>query len=712
MTNKSNGFYSGALVRLFFGLSLVFLYSQPAFAAPGDLDRTFGTDGKVFSTIANTGTAASVALQADGKIILASSTPGVNGYSDFAVLRLNPNGTIDTSFGIGGKAAISFGDLYNESAAAVAVQPDGKIIVAGAAQPPGSSGYDFALARFNANGSLDTTFGSGGKISFPVGVANDFISDMILQPDGKIILVGSGFTKPNSDNVIVRLNSNGTLDTTFNGSGKLITPLGTGAANDGFSAVALQPDGKIVAAGTDGGDFAAVRFNANGTFDTTFDADGKVTTPIGTQRDQALGIAVQTDGKIIAGGTANSGEGDEAALVRYNTNGSLDTTFGSGGKVKIDILPFRSDSFKSIILQADGKITAVGTSGSFPLSSSFALVRFNSDGSLDTSFGTGGKVTTNVASESSSVTRAVLQPDGKILAVGEGSVNQTFGFAVARYLTDSTAQRSKEFDFDGDGKADISVFRPSNNVWYLNRSTQGFSAAQFGSGGDLIVPADYDGDGKTDIAVYRAGTWYLQRSGSGFAGIQFGLSNDIPMPADFDGDGKSELAVYRPSNGTWYVLNLTNNAFNAVQFGISTDKPVAADYDGDGRADYAVYRPENGTWYLLRSTQGFAAIQFGISTDKPAVGDYDGDGRADEAVYRSSNGTWYLLNSTSGYSAIQFGVAEDKPTPADYDGDGKTDISVFRPSNGTWYQLRSTTGFFAQQFGISEDLPAPNAFVR
>jgi uncharacterized delta-60 repeat protein/CSLREA domain-containing protein len=262
------------------------------------------------------------------------------------------------------------------------------------------------------------------------------------------------------------------------------------------------------------------------------------------------------------------------------------------------------------------------------------------------------------------------------------------------------------FDFDGDGQADVSVFRPSDGVWYLLNSTSGFAGMQFGFSTDKIVPADFDGDGKTDVAVFREGTWYLQRSQLGFTGVAFGAADDIPVPADYDGDGRADIAVFRPSNGTWYLLQSTAG-FVGVAFGQTGDKPVAADYDGDGKTDVAVFRA--GTWYIQRSQLGFVGIAFGESTDKPTVGDYDGDGKADVAVFRPSNGVWYLLRSQLGFTGIQFGLGTDLPVPADYDGDGKTDVAVFR--DGTWYLNRSTAGFTGVAFGTATDKPVPNAFV-
>jgi uncharacterized protein (DUF2141 family) len=269
------------------------------------------------------------------------------------------------------------------------------------------------------------------------------------------------------------------------------------------------------------------------------------------------------------------------------------------------------------------------------------------------------------------------------------------------------------FDFDGDGRSDISVFRPSNGVWYLNRSTQGFSAAPFGLSNDKLVPADYDGDGRTDVAVFRDGTWYLQRSQAGLIGVSFGTAEDIPVPADFNGDGKAELIVFRPSTGLWFVYDLINNQVNVVTFGQNGDKPVIGDYDGDSKADIAVFRPSNGTWYLQRSRDGMTALAFGQAGDKPVPADYDGDGKTDVAVFRPSNGVWYLLQSSAGLRGIAFGFGTDLPVPADYDGDGRTDVAVFRPSNGTWYIRRNQfiTSFTSVAFGEATDKPVPNAFV-
>jgi hypothetical protein len=262
------------------------------------------------------------------------------------------------------------------------------------------------------------------------------------------------------------------------------------------------------------------------------------------------------------------------------------------------------------------------------------------------------------------------------------------------------------FDYDGDGRADVSVFRPSDRFWYLNRSQAGFASVQFGLSTDKIVPADYDGDGKTDIAVFRDGNWYwLNSSSNQVRAFQFGLAGDIPRPADFDGNGRAEIAVWRPSNGFWYVFNLATNQFSSFQLGTNGDKPVVGDYDGDGLADYAVFRPANGIWIIQRSADGLTQTQFGLSTDNLVPADYDGDGKTDLAVFRPSDRNWYVRNSSNGSLQIQnWGLATDALVPADYDGDGKADVAVFR--NGIWY-IRQTSGGAINYayFGSSGDAP-------
>ena len=275
---------------------------------------------------------------------------------------------------------------------------------------------------------------------------------------------------------------------------------------------------------------------------------------------------------------------------------------------------------------------------------------------------------------------------------------------------------STRFDFDSDGKSDISVFRPSSGVWYVANSSGGYNIFQFGQNGDLPVSADFDGDGKADAAVFRGGNWYRLKSSTGtYDGIAFGLPTDIPAAADFDGDGKTDVAVFRPSNGSWFILNSRNGSLSVVQFGTTGDVPMPGDYDGDGKADINVFRPSSGNWYRLNSGNGsFFAAQFGANGDKAVSGDFDGDGKYDVGVFRGSNGGWYVLKSSNGsLLAIAFGTFGDIPVASDYDGDGKTDISVFRPSGGNWYRLNSSNNSFgAVQFGISSDIPVQSYYVK
>jgi uncharacterized delta-60 repeat protein len=543
------------------------------------------------------------------------------------------------------------------------------------------------IARVNSDGSLDTSFNPG--TGFDAGEAP---IQLVEQPDGKVLAAGGYFYSYNGTPLpsIVRLNTDGSRDSSFSVS----------FSNPGYAqAVALQPDGKILIGGT----FSTVngvsrtgiaRLNPDGTLDTTFNA---VLNIAFVQK-----ILVEANGRITIGGSFSSVNGfPRNNIARLETNGALDQAFNP---TTGPVLNFWQ--------QPDGKyLLTSGAATSFQ--------RINNNGSPDTSF----SPPSFDAAGGASILTVLFRADGTMLVGGRfdtvGGLQRPnltrlrwSGTHDSTYIPNGANARVNVLADNNDGKVLIGgAFNTVDNVgrWGIAR----LQAVAF----QRSTPFDFDGDGRTDFAAFRPSTnvWYILRT-SDWAVVQttFGLAGDIVAPADFDGDGKTDVGIFRPGSGDWwYAASTQGGAHRTAHHGEPGDIPRPSDFDGDGKADMVVYRPSTGRWFRLSSTGSVSELPFGSAGDQPLVGDFDGDGKSDAAIFRPATGDWWYAASSAGnaHRAVHWGQAGDLPSPGDYDGDGKTDYAVFRPSEGGWYVgYNSGAGVITTTFGLNGDRPIPGDY--
>jgi uncharacterized delta-60 repeat protein len=419
---------------------------------PGTLDSTWastspGSAGKLLTEFpGGGGIATSIVLQPDGKAVLAGScaSPGTSG---FCAVRYNADGSLDSTFGNGGKFQMNLGTGAN----AVALQQDGKPVLAGTCF--NGTTDDFCAVRLLANGTLDTTFGVSGQVITAIGDASDQVRAIALQADGKLLLAGDCYGGVNTDFCIARYNGDGSLDQGFGVGGKVISAISAG--NSQARAIAVQPDGNIVVAGYCGipgvNDFCTARYLSNGSLDPTFGTQGKViATIVPTAYNVAYSVALQPDGKLVLAGYCA-----RLCALRYNTNGTLDTSFGINGTLTSGDPPDGPSQARAIGIEPDGKIIIAGECYASATNTNITracALRYNPDGSPDMSFGDAGKASLPASAGADNLYALALQRDGKILMAGGCTVGQSWYFCSARFEGGPFGYKYCSLDIDNDGR--------------------------------------------------------------------------------------------------------------------------------------------------------------------------------------------------------------------------------------------------------------------
>jgi uncharacterized delta-60 repeat protein len=579
----------------------------------GSIDTSFGDNGKIAVGQYNIYKTRSLSVQNDGKILATGYAQG-----GLSLFRFNTDGNADVSFDGDGTLLLQSGYLIQSNA--IVVQSDGKIVIAGAAA------YGTVIFMVNSNGSIDSSFGTNGVVTTTSAWVESI--SLLIQPDNKIVTTQNyRFDVPDRNFSTNRYNTSGTLDTSFDSDGIVTT--GEFAGNSKLSAFAVQPDGKIVAAGYSSVstypsytfDFAVVRYNANGTLDTSFDGDGKVTTMVGKYRfSRAYSVATQSDGKIVVAGTANNGDGtgNGFAVVRYNQDGSLDSSFDGDGKI---IVP--SGVADSVLIQPDGKIVAAGTA-SGRTTDNQTIIRFNSDGSLDNTFGNNG-VLIETDWKIKDIVSLAIQSDGKLVTLGTSYTNvsigiSNIGFAIARYNSNGTTDNTFGFQgkvitsFESSGQVTSLKIQPDGKI--IAGGTSNYEATdadtientkpvfiifRYNADGSLDNTFDYDGkvitqfDGwayakslaiQSDGKIVAAG--YLSKYNNLIAVARYNPNGSLD--STFDSDGKLTTAFTRNNaaasaisiqpNGKIIVGGTIGDTFGLVRY---QGTPIAQSVGISGR---------------------------------------------------------------------------------------------------------------------------------